>query len=95
MLLLEDLLSAPASSRYKGNKIISVSDDESNTALITPSALPIDKKERKSTITVSTKLPSNLRYIVPSFALEVNEARRKTGLKLKVGENIQSPDKPK
>ena len=74
MLLLEDLLSAPASSRLKGNTIISVSDDESNSALITPSALPINKKERKSMITVSTKLTSNLPYIVSSFALEVNEA---------------------
>ena len=62
MVLLEDILSAPVSSRFKGNRIISVSDDELNTALITPYALPIDKKERKSMITVSTKLNSNLPY---------------------------------
>ena len=92
---MEDQLSAPASSRIKENRIISVSNDESNSALITPSALPINKAERKSMITVSTKLTSNLPYIVPSFALEVNEARRKASLKSKVGDNIQSPYKPK
>ena len=41
-------------------------------------------------------MESNLSYIVPSYTLEVNEARKKAGLKTATGENIQqSPYKPK
>ena len=55
-----------------------------------------ESKQRKSMLAVSTKLTSNLSYIVPSFALEVNAARKKAGLKVVTEENIeQSPFKPK
>ena len=100
--LLERISSTTSgqSSKLKGSTIISLSDDELNleSAMVsditdTPNSLRStqarESKERKSMLAVSTKLTSNLPYNVPSFAFEVNEARKKAGLKVGMEEKIE------
>ena len=105
ILLFKEISSASSNIGLKESTIISLSDDELNVNPVSiqqftndlyPPTSSTSSKERTSMIALSTKSTRNLPYIVPSFALEVNEARKKAGLKAIAGESIpQSPFKLK